>query len=396
VLQAGAGLPLRIENVDGKLHLERLAFRALAAVGPGQSSQAAAIVGSSDVTLAQVEFKTGNGTAGVAGVNGGGYQQAPPAPAPGTSMTSECYMPDSGRTPGYLCDIYVGGGYSSAATQLCAGGFQMRGGQGGAGGNIWLAAGKPGCSQRGADAGRDGIFGQYQTGSSDWMVVAAASSGASGAEGRDGAAAAFGIGSIVDGIYAATNAGEDGTQGQPGWPGKGGAGGYSRGHNGDVCGADYRVGSGGGQGGLGGCGGGRATGGGAGGGSVALVVIDSSVKISNARFVVGDGGNGGDGARGGVAQSGGAGAPGGSAFSSFYQGAQGQTGGNGGQGGDGGPAGGGPSIALLYTGAMPEVTDAVYEIGAPGFGGQAFSGPNGPSGVTGESMSLDEILGKNP
>lgn len=43
---------------------------------------------------------------------------------------------------------------------------------------------------------------------------------------------------------------------------------------------------------------------------------------------------------------------------------------------------------------MPEVTDAVYEIGTPGDGGLAVSGANGPTGATGEVMSWDEILGK--
>jgi hypothetical protein len=398
VLQAGAGLPLLVKNVDGKVRLERLAFRAPAGVGPGQSSQAAAIVGSSDVTLDQVELKTGNGTAGMSGVNGANASSSPPkASAQGMSTsTVDCYAPGVGGTPDYPCDRYATGGYSATMTQSCAAGFQMRGGRGGAGGNAWLAKGKPGCMLRISDTGDDGLLGQYQTGDGNWHDVTAASSGAPGAEGADGAAPVFGVGSIVEGVYSATNRGADGAPGHPGWPGKGGAGGYSAGHNGDVCASDYRVGSGGGQGGLGGCGGGRATGGGAGGGAVALVITNSSVKIANARFVIGDGGDGGDGAPGGAPQLGASGAAGGNAQSTVYQGKQGQAGGNGGAGGDGAPGGGGPAIAVLYTGAIPEVTDAVYEIGAPGVGGQAFSGSSGPTGATGEVMSLDEILGTRP
>lgn len=396
ILQAGAGLPLLVKNVDGKVHLERLAFRAPAAVGAGQSSQAAAIVDSSDVSLSQVELKSGSGTAGVPGKKGAdAYSTPPSASARGAStMTGDCYTPEAGGSPGAYCDSFARGGYSATTTQLCANGFEMRGGRGGAGANVWLTKGKPPCFNGGGAYGETPYLGEFRTSNGSWMPVSSAESGVSGAAGTDGAAAAFGIGSINEGVYSATNVGGDGTPGQPGWPGRGGAGGYSAGHGGDVCGSDYRVGSGGGQGGLGGCGGDRATGGTAGGGSIALVVVDSTVSIAGARISAGDGGAGGDGAPGGTAQPGALGASGGNAQSTTYQGAQGEAGGNGGAGGDGGPGGGGPSIAILFVGAAPQVDDVVYDIGAPGDGGQAFSGPNGPVGATGEVMSLNEILGK--
>jgi hypothetical protein len=388
IFQAGAGLPLLVKNVDGKVRLERLAFRAPTSVKPGQSSQAAAIVGSSNVQLADVELKTGHGSAGLAGRPGGSGHRPQPASAAGVAAAlSECTM----SAPAYRCDVYASGGYSAAATQRCAEGFEMRGGRGGVGGNVWLANGEPGCLLRGRDPGGNGLPGQYRTGDGDWQDVAA--DGAMGADGADGLSPALGVGALADGLYMASNAGTDGAIGGPGLPGRGGHGGYSTGHAGDVCGPDYRVGSGGGQGALGGCGGGGATGGGAGGGAVALVVVGSAVKITNARFVVGDGG---DGAEGGTGQLGASGASGGAAYLSTYQGQPGQLGGNGGQGGDGGPGGGGPAIAVLFTGAAPEVIDAVYEIGVPGIGGQAFSGPNGPTGATGEVLSLDELLGKKP
>jgi hypothetical protein len=396
ILQAGAGLPLLVKNVDGKVHLERLAFRAPDAVGAGQSSQAAAIVGSNDVSLAQVELKAGRGTSGVHGTSGANAYSSPPRSSArgAATITSDCYAPDAGGSPGAYCDSFASGGYSATATQLCAGGFEMRGGRGGAGANVWLAKGKPVCFKKGSSSGETPFLGEYRDGAGSWTYVSSAKSGASGAQGADGAAAAFGVGSMADGVYAATNAGSDGAPGQPGWPGRGGGGGLSAGHSGDVCGSDYRVGSGGGQGGLGGCGGGRATGGTGGGGSVALVVIDSTVTIAGARISVGDGGAGGDGAPGGSAQPGASGASGGAAQSSVYQGASGQAGGYGGPGGDGGPGGGGPSIAILYQGAAPQVDEVVYEIGVPGDGGQAYSGPNGPAGATGEVMSLDEIVGE--
>lgn len=398
VLQAGAGVPLAIQNVDGKVHLERLSFRAPGGLGAGQSSQAAAVVGSSDVTLAQVELKTGRGAAGMSGASGNNAAQTSPRTSdqgdPGATV--ECWTPDAGGLPDYPCDWYAAGGFAATTTLAC-GSVVMRGGAGGAGGNVWLAKGKPACFQRGSDTGEAGLAGQFHTGDGKWQDFALADLGMNGADGTDGAGATLGIGSVVEGVYAATNAGVHGLTGQPGFPGRGGTGGASSGHAGDVCGSDYRTGSGGGQGGLGGCPGGRGTAGGAGGGAVGLVIINSGVKIAFARFVIGDGGDGGSGAGGGIGQSGGEGGLGGDAYTgTYYRGAAGQPGGRGGAGGDGGPGGGGPSVAVLVTGAMPEVSDAVYELGAPGVGGEAFSGPNGANGVTGEVVSLDEILGNKP
>ena len=67
----------------------------------------------------------------------------------------------------------------------------------------------------------------------------------------------------------------------------------------------------------------------------------------------------------------------------------GESGGKGGDGGDGGAGGGGPSIAILYTGAVPTVTEADYVIGLPGKGGLSTSLGNAPNGVTGEIVNLD-------
>ncbi len=398
IFESGAGLPLLVDNVDGKVHLERLAFRAAPGVAAGQSSQAAAIVGSSDVSLDQVTLTARDGVNGGHGVSGADAPLLPPRDSArgSATTTTECFAPESGGSPGTYCDSYATGGYSAALTQRCASGFEMRGGAGAAGGNVWLAMGKPSCFERASDVGLQGSYGEFRTGDGMWKRVSAGNSGLSGADGVDGAAAGLGVGSISMGVYAATNAGEDGAPGQPGWPGRGGAGGRSVAANGDVCGSFYTVGSGGGQGGLGGCAGDRATGGMGGGGSIALVVVDSVVMLSNVRFSVGDGGAGGDGAQGGAAQPGAAGAAGGAARTALYEGQQGQPGGDGGLGGDGGPGGGGPSIAILYTGATPEVTDAVYELGSPGDGGLAFSGPNGPDGLTGELISLDELSEEQP
>lgn len=397
VLQAGVGVPLVVKDVDGKVHLERLSFRAPSGLSDGQSSQAAAVLNSSDVTLTQVELKTGSGAAGADGISGNNAPQtSPKISAQGDpGATVECLTPDEGGLPDYPCDRYAKGGSSATITLTC-GSTVLRGGPGGVGGNVWLAKGKPACFQGGSDAGDAGLAGQFHTGDGKWKDFTLAEAGMNGADGTDGSGAALGFGSLLDGLYSATNKGVDGESGRPGFPGRGGTGGYSSANSGDVCRSDYRTGSGGGQGGLGGCPGGRGTGGGAGGGAVGLVVVNSAVKIAFARFVVGDGGDGGHGAGGGIGQSGGSGGPGGDAYSNTYRGAAGQPGGRGGAGGDGGPGGGGPSVAVLFTGAMPEVSEAVFELGAPGVGGDAFSGPNGANGVTGEVLSLDEILGVTP
>jgi hypothetical protein len=123
---------------------------------------------------------------------------------------------------------------------------------------------------------------------------------------------------------------------------------------------------------------------------VGLVVVSSSVTVSLSRFAIGNGGAGGDGAQGGAGRDGTRPGVGGAAFSG-YTGQPGQAGGKGGDGGDGGAGAGGPSIAILYRGTAPAVTDPVYSIGLPGAGGLAASLGDAPSGITGEVVNIDEL-----
>jgi hypothetical protein len=395
VLESGVGVPLVVQGVDGRVHIERMALRALDATAVGQSSQAAAVVDSTDVSFARVEFQAGSGAPGkpgLAGANAPGIPALPTGDKGDDTSTTDCYTPATPNgDPGFLCGKYATGGNTTTTARTCRGTHATRGGPGGAGGNVWLALNKPGCFFRDSDAGDAGLPGQFHTGDGIWTNASAAQLGQNGAAGTDGLPASLGFGSIVAGLYASSNAGGDGADGQTGFPGKGGNGGNSVGHSGDVCGPDYRPGSGGGQGGVGGCAGLLATGGGGGGGAVALVIANSTVTLAFPRFVVGDGGVGGDGALGGQGESGGQPGVAGNAQSATYKGQSGQAGGAGGDGGDGGPGGGGPAIAVLYSGAAPDVSDAIYEIGVPGTGGEATSGQNGPDGVTGELRSIEEI-----
>jgi hypothetical protein len=395
VIEPGVGVPLVIQAVSGKVHMERMAFRALDAVAAGQSAQAAGVVDSSDVTFARVEFLSGNGANGANGIPGRHGSPTPvvsmPTGASGQPTQADCAADASTL----YCDRYSAGGFAQAASRTCQDStgkpWVGRGGAGGRGGNARLAP-NANCNNAICDPGVTGSPGQYHEGDAQWKDVAATNLGQNGSNGQDGAGATRGIGSIENALYLASNSGDEGTDAAPGFPGRGGNGKLSCYHRiGDFCLGDFYPGSGGGQGGVGGCGGWHANGAAGGGGSIGIVVVNSTVTIEFSRFAVGDGGRGGNGARGGDGEPGGPPGLGGSgANSASYTGDNGQPGGDGGQGGDGGPAGGGPSIAVLYSGSSPEISDAVYQIGLPGAGGTAVSGANGATGVTAEVLNIDE------
>jgi hypothetical protein len=392
VIEPGVSVPLIVRGVSGPVHIERIAFRAADAVAEGQSAQAAGVVDSKDVTLVRVEFVSGKGANGADGVPGKTGFPVPYASMPrggnGQETQGECA---GSSTQTGVCARYSLGGFDQAVSRACVDSkgkkWVGRGGSGGRGGNVWIAARACGT----CDPGLAGSPAQYHEGDGNWRDVSAASLAARGSDGLAGAGATRGIGGVENGLYVASNAGQEGTDGTPGFPGMGGSGAQScHRWSGDFCITSYYPGSGGGQGGVGGCGGLRAKAGGAGGASLGLVVVNSSVKLTFPRFAVGDGGRGGKGARGGDGEPGGAPGLAGYTATASYRGADGQKGGDGGRGGDGGPGGGGPSIAVLYSGNAPVITDAVYQIGLPGAGGTATSGLDGAVGRTGEIVNIDE------
>jgi len=153
-------------------------------------------------------------------------------------------------------------------------------------------------------------------------------------------------------------------KGANGGPGQGGGGGNV--NNGDSSG------NGAGGGGAGGCGGAGGLAGTSGGASFALLSIDSTVTLDQCTITGGLAGNGGNGSEGQPGQGPGTGGPGGE-FDTTCFGARGGYG-QGGGGGAGGSAG--PSAALAYVGTKPvygsDTTIAAFDTAAtPGTGGAA-------------------------
>lgn len=394
VVSPEAGVPLRIESVTAPMKIERLAFRAPGALEPSGSSQAAGVIDSPDVTFSRVEFASASGAAGLDGVPGVSAQAVQPVRPGNGEPGQDC----DGYSVSSLCRGTPRGGFVQAIQRCTLGGVtrELRAGRGGAGANIWLALNKPAgcCSTAQRRQGATGEAPGYRDDPSvTFRSLSRADFGRTGANGSDGSVAARGFGALEGALYRATNAGGDGSHGEHGYPGRGGRGGASYGYvtNGGF-GGYFKVGAGGGQGGLGGCAGGAGTGGGAGGGSIALVLVNSGVRLFVPRFVTADGGLGGHGATGGAGQSGHtAGSPG--AARGDAAGESGQPGGDGGRGGHGGPGAGGPSIALLYSGEAPVVRDAVYSLGRPGSGGLSHAGNAAAAhGVTGEVVNWDSLV----
>ena len=388
IVRVEAGLPLRIDSVAEAVVVDRLAFRAQRAsqVTAGGSSQAGAIVNSSAVTLSHVEFVAGDGASGSDGAPGGTPKL--PAGVVGGAGADTALETCEASGPQGLCALTATGGVGAyVACDFNGGKYEMEGGSGGPGANLWLDLGRSTC-MFGGELGGPGSFGRIRVPGRGWSQLKSGGPGVPGAAGIDGAGASAGIGSLRGGLYSATNSGADGSWGEPGRPGSGGAGGVSKAPSGDLsCYPVFTPGSGGGQGGVGGCGGSPATGGRGGGGSIALAIVNSRVVLDRVSVATGNGGNGGSGAPGGKGQPGGAPGVSGNAALHF-RGEDGAPGGDGGLGGASGPGGGGPSIGILYVGTAPKIVEGTFDIGVPGSGGALAGGGAAPIGVTGELYQL--------
>jgi hypothetical protein len=169
----------------------------------------------------------------------------------------------------------------------------------------------------------------------------------------------------------------------PSVSGKGANGGSGQGGGGGNVNNGDSSGNGAGGGGSGGCGGAGGLGGTSGGASFGLLSIDSAVTLDQCTITSGLAGNGGNGSQGQAGQGPGAGGPGGWADTTCY-GAQGGYG-QGGGGGAGGSAG--ASVALAYVGTKPvygsDTHIAAFGTAAtPGAGGTA--GASDPALLTGD------------
>ena len=276
VAPADPGYALLVDNIDGPVLIEGIEFQAADATEAGESSIAAFVRGSTDVTFRDVRLIAGNGADGEAG-GVEEYTYETPSNGNAGSATSggtfvECTCPDGSTTSGGL------------------GGSPSPGGAGGGLGTPDLgggAAGLPGEPCAGPGTGGDG---------------------ATGTPGDDGTGAET-HGTLTEGGWTP----ESGADGTSGTPGQGGGGGASTST------------SGGGGGGCGGCPGAGAAAGTGGGSSIALLVFESTVTVESSELTSRDGGKGGDGTAGQTGQTetgyggnpapgacqGGAGAPGG-------------------------------------------------------------------------------------
>jgi hypothetical protein len=348
VVPSTTGYALEVRDVDGEVVVEDVAFEAVDGVEPGESSIAAFVVGSSDVTLRRVTLTAGNGMDGGDGV---------------LVPFTEDDFPEPVSLNGNPAVDTTGGAANSCT---CPGGATSTGAKGG--------DGDP------AEAGEDGLPNHGTTGGEGGTPTGSCLDGL----GRDGANAPAPAASPgAQTLGTLTSLGwtpRDGNDGTTGLPGQGGGGG-----------AGSAMGGGGGGGGCGGCGGAGGGGGKGGGASIALAVVDSVVVVEESVLVAGDAGDGSDGAEGqaeqqdedlGIAARGFGGNPTTSAC-------QGGAGGIGGLGGTGGGGAGGVSAGIVWTGVAEPITDVAttITIGDAGAGGEGGT-PSANDGTAATVLDL--------
>lgn len=373
---------------DSGIVLEQLTIASADATGAGSPSIALYVLGSSGVQLRQDILLAGRGATGKAGDGGTPGTDAPDGGAGGNGDDVTQGTPGPGAN--FSCggrDVSGGGGKKgsseTAGLQGVVGNPQPQadgGGLGGVGGNV----GNPSTPD---------------TNNFQNCIGGPGGSGDAGVPGDAGIAgqAGRGEGVIQDGGWFTNQTGSNGTAGTAG---AGGGGGGSGGGC-PVLGTDVTkqtaAGAGSGGGGAGGCGGLGGEGGGGGGASIALLLSDSNVTLSDVTLKTQGGGSGGPGGAGGRGGQGGGGGVGGKndaphTYSYFNvsaganvsyttRGGSGGSGGNGGNGGAGGPGGGGgggPSVGIWcgpnagYTSSQP-ITDE--RLGNGGKGGDSAGNP---------------------
>jgi hypothetical protein len=384
------GIPLTVRYVAGEVFLTNLTFRAPNAVDAGASSVAAWVVASAKVFFARVNLVAGSGFDGQTPPAPAGIAVPAPAGAPGGSWSPMECPSSKPKAPCLgqglcvdLCTLEAAGGADATP-----GPFGMPG-RGGQGANI--DQGFP-VAKRGDDGLPQGLGGAGGHHASPYREGRPGRDGAMGAAGRP---ASLGVGSVTNDGYVATNMGGHGAAGSPGGGGGGGAGGVSNYHRaGDLTSPHFYLGGGGGQGGYGGSGGEGAKGAQGGGASLALLVKDAAVVVTDSTLDTAEGGRGGDGCEGAPGQAGGPGGQGGTSSvnpavawapdPSVGAGYPGGAGGRGGKGGVGGPGGGGPSVGIFVSGPAPVLGNVTFHVGRGGQGGRALVGPGATDGIAQE------------
>jgi len=385
VAPSTTGYALKVESLTAGVTIEDVEFygRDASPAHAGESSIAAFVHVSENVSLVRVMLVAGTGTAGAPGASAG---------PPGATNWNTA----DGGLDGLPATSSVPGGARSCAC-ASSGPAVSAGGRGGSASQTPLA-GTPAYSAT-SDAGAGGAAGDNKSscnmlgGGSDGIsapaAAAAAAAGDAGADADAGAAASPSLGQFGDAGWTPAI----GTDGLTGLPGQGGGGG-----------GDGSEGTGfGGGGACGGCGGAGGSAGSGGGGSIALLVAQSTVALTSSTLTAAAGGGGGNGGAGESGQQGGvggvqaAGCPGG-----------GGGAGSGGNGGQGGP--GGISVGIVFTGPAPTVDGVAISAqtttlagvtvavkapgGAAGMGGAAAmatgaaAGANGEPGLPGASQPV--------
>lgn len=362
----GPQVVLLFSNNSKPSTLAGLDIYASNAIAAGSSSYAVHMLNcSASIILIGNRIQSGNGAAGTAGINGNNG-------ANGNNGLS--------GTPGN-CDANVSASGGTGGSSACG----MSGGKGGNGGYASAngQSGFPGTgSTPGGNPGASGNPGKQ------------GSPGSNGSNGTHGP-----NGPVNSNTFVFTGMGytpQNGISGSNGTPGNGGGGGGGGGGQTGFL-VDDGTGNGGGGGGAGGCSGTAGAGGNGGGASIAVLVQNSRVLITQNTLISGNGGNGGKGGNGGLGGNGGFGGSGANnCTSEVGAGGNGGKGGNGGNGGSGSGGNGGPSIGIYASNAtfaylgINTFISGSGGTGGPGgsnSSGTASDGQAGISGNTGGSLS---------
>jgi len=326
-------LALHVDGVTKPVVFSDLTFKPANGVNPGDSSVAAFVNASMQVTLRRVKLRPGTGQAGKATVTGSNWS---------TVAQTDTSIAGTSATNGT-------GGANHACT-LCVDSVNSTGGGGGSGALATASGGNNGMPNLSGTAPTDG------KGGAAGCVAGDNGPNASPANAAPGATE---VGKLTSSGWFPAGGGN----GPNGGPGQGGGGG------GGTQGLNPGGGAGGGCGGCGGAGGNAGTGGGA---SIGLVSIASNVVFASCDILTVAAGNGGNGSAGQDGQLGGY------AGSAVSPGCAGGVGGQGGQGGAGGGGAGGISVGAVFTGTPPTM-DQSTNIVVPS--APATKGTGGAPGV---------------
>ncbi len=316
-------------------------------VAPGESSIAAFVNFSTDVTFLRMNLSAGKGAPGKNATTGSNYNGS-------LAQTDPTIAGHAG--------VGLAGGATQTCASLCTDTTASTGGQGGAGGAT------PFDGEAGAppsDAGGGGGI---------HAVDAGCSAGQRGVDAMSSldAKTPINVGTIKTTGWVPAS-GSDGKNGAVAQGGGGGGGGIAL----DA--------GGGGGGGCGGCGGAGGIGGGGGGGSIALAILNSSLAFTMSELHAFNGGAGGNGAIGQTGQLGGNGG------TANPPGCTGGPGGNGGKAGAGAGGAGGVSVAILWNGAnaptLDGATTGALFVATPGAKGQGGT-PGINDGIDGVALTI--------